>query len=242
MINCECGRLALLESRANRSLAGKHYWTANGQASFRDFTTTPERRARRIKSAHGGGSRNEGNLGGAIIEARAVEKCFVQPGGGKIEVIAATDLAIYPGTVVALLGPSGSGKSTLLRMLSGLAPASAGEVLWHGKPLEGRIPNVAIVFQSFALFPWLTVLENVEAALEALGMNTTERHRRALRMLDTVGLDGFENAYPKELSGGMKQRVGFARALVVEPEVLFMDEPFSALDVLTAENLRGELL
>ena len=178
----------------------------------------------------------------AIIEARAVEKCFIQPEGGKIEVIAATDLAIYPETVVALLGPSGSGKSTLLRILSGLARPSAGEVLWHGKPLDGRIPNVAIVFQSFALFPWLTVLENVEAALEALGMHTTERHRRALRMLDTVGLDGFESAYPKELSGGMKQRVGFARALVVEPEVLFMDEPFSALDVLTAENLRGELL
>lgn len=178
----------------------------------------------------------------AIIEARGIEKTYIQPGGGKIEVIAATDLAIHPGAIVALLGPSGSGKSTLLRILSGLAPPSAGEVLWHGKPLNGQIPNVAIVFQSFALFPWLTVLENVEAPLEAQGMHTMERHRRALRMLDTVGLDGFENAYPKELSGGMKQRVGFARALVVEPEVLFMDEPFSALDVLTAENLRGELL
>src|SRR5579872_629177 len=185
MINCECGRLALLESRANRSLAGKHYWTANGQASFRDFTTTPERRARRIKSAHGGGSRNEGNLGGAIIEARAVEKSFIQPEGGKIEVIAATDLAIYPGTIVALLGPSGSGKSTLLRMLSGLARPSSGEVLWHGKPLDRQVPNVGIVFQSFALFPWLTVLENVEAPLEALGMRAAERRRRSLGMLDT---------------------------------------------------------
>lgn len=178
----------------------------------------------------------------SIIEARAVEKCFVQPEGGKIEVIAPTDLAIYPETIVALLGPSGSGKSTLLRILAGLAQPSAGQVLWHGKLLNGQIPNVAIVFQSFALFPWLTVLQNVEAPLEARGMGAIERHRRALRMLDTVGLDGFENAYPKELSGGMKQRVGFARALVVEPEVLFMDEPFSALDVLTAENLRGELL
>lgn len=178
----------------------------------------------------------------AIIEARVVEKWFAQPEGGKIEVIAPTNLAIYPGTIVALLGPSGSGKSTLLRMLAGLARPSAGEVLWHGKALGGQIPNVAIVFQSFALFPWLTVLENVEAPLEALGMQAIERHRRALGMLDTVGLDGFESAYPKELSGGMKQRVGFARALVVEPEVLFMDEPFSALDVLTAENLRGELL
>lgn len=178
----------------------------------------------------------------AIIEARGVKKIYAQPGGGTIEVIAATDLAIYPGTIITLLGPSGSGKSTLLRILSGLALPSAGEVLWHGKSLDGQIPSVAIVFQSFALFPWLTVLENVEAPLEALGMRATERHRRALRMLDTVGLDGFENAYPKELSGGMKQRVGFARALVVEPEVLFMDEPFSALDVLTAENLRGELM
>jgi NitT/TauT family transport system ATP-binding protein len=180
--------------------------------------------------------------GGPIIKARGIEKCFVQPEGGKIEVIASTDLAIYPETIVALLGPSGSGKSTLLRILAGLAPPSAGEVLWHGQALDGQIPNVAIVFQSFALFPWLTVLENVEAPLEARAMHVSERHRRALRMLDIVGLDGFESAYPKELSGGMKQRVGFARALVVEPEVLFMDEPFSALDVLTAENLRGELL
>src|SRR5438477_5957434 len=178
----------------------------------------------------------------AIIEAHDITKFCVQPGGGRIEVIAPTDLAIYPGTIVALLGPSGSGKSTLLRMLSGLARPSAGEVLWHGRPLDGQVPNVAIVFQSFALFPWLTVIQNVEAPLEAKGVPEVERRKRALRALDTVGLDGFETAYPKELSGGMKQRVGFARALVVEPEVLFMDEPFSSLDVLTAENLRGELL
>jgi len=118
----------------------------------------------------------------------------------------------------------------------------AGEVFWHGRPLDGYVPNVAIVFQSFALFPWLTVLENVEAPLRAAAIGAVERRKRALKMLDTVGLDGFETAYPKELSGGMKQRVGIARALVVEPEVLFMDEPFSSLDVLTAENLRGELL
>lgn len=178
----------------------------------------------------------------AIIEARAVEKCFVQPDGNRIEVIAPTDLSIYPNTIVALLGPSGSGKSTLLRMLSGLATPSSGHVLWHNQPVREEVPNIAIVFQSFALFPWLTVLENVEAPLEARGIGAAERRERALKMLDTVGLDGFETAYPKELSGGMKQRVGFARALVVEPEVLFMDEPFSALDVLTAENLRGELL
>ncbi len=178
----------------------------------------------------------------AIIQARAVEKYYPHPDGNRIEVIAPTDLEVCPGQIVGLLGPSGSGKSTLLRMLTGLSKPSSGHVLWHGKQMDGQIPNVAIVFQSFALFPWLTVLENVEAPLVARGVGAIERHKRALKMIDTVGLDGFETAYPKELSGGMKQRVGFARALVVEPEVLFMDEPFSALDVLTAENLRSELL
>jgi NitT/TauT family transport system ATP-binding protein len=181
-------------------------------------------------------------LAEAIIEARAVEKYYPQPDGNRIEVIAPTDLSVSPGKIVALLGPSGSGKSTLLRMLTGLSKPSSGHVLWHGKTMDGQIPNVSIVFQSFALFPWLTVLDNVEAPLIARSVGAIERHKRALKMIDTVGLDGFETAYPKELSGGMKQRVGFARALVVEPEVLFMDEPFSALDVLTAENLRSELL
>src|ERR1039457_5586748 len=183
-----------------------------------------------------------GNLSEAIIQACAVEKYYPQADGNRIEVIAPTDLSISPGKIVGLLGPSGSGKSTLLRMLTGLSKPSSGQVLWHHKPMDGHIPNVSIVFQSFALFPWLTVLENVEAPLIARGAGAIERHKRALKMIDTVGLDGFETAYPKELSGGMKQRVGFARALVVEPEVLFMDEPFSSLDVLTAENLRGELL
>jgi NitT/TauT family transport system ATP-binding protein len=177
-----------------------------------------------------------------IIEVRQIEKFYAQPDGSRVQVIAPTDLAIYPGQILALLGPSGCGKSTLLRMMTGLSPASAGSVLWHGQPVRGESPNVSIVFQSFALFPWLTVLENVEAPLEARGFPPIERHKRALRIIDAVGLDGFESAYPKELSGGMKQRVGVARALVVEPEVLFMDEPFSALDVLTAETLRGELL
>jgi NitT/TauT family transport system ATP-binding protein len=181
-------------------------------------------------------------LSDAIIQARAVEKYYPQPDGNRIEVIAPTDLDISAGKIVGLLGPSGSGKSTLLRMLTGLSKPSSGHVLWHGKEMDGQIPNVSIVFQSFALCPWLTVLENVEAPLVARGTGAIERHKRALKMIDTVGLDGFETAYPKELSGGMKQRVGFARALVVEPEVLFMDEPFSALDVLTAENLRSELL
>ena len=177
-----------------------------------------------------------------IITASQIQKCFVQPDGREIQVIAPIDLSIEPDSIVALLGPSGSGKSTLLRILTGLTPPSAGKVLWHGAPLSESSPNLAIVFQSFALFPWLTVLDNVEVPLLAQGMAHFERHHRALRSLDKVGLKGFESAYPKELSGGMKQRVGFARALAVEPEILFMDEPFSALDVLTAENLRGELM
>jgi NitT/TauT family transport system ATP-binding protein len=177
-----------------------------------------------------------------LIEARQVEKFYDQPSDNRIQVIAPLDLAVYPGEILTLLGPSGSGKSTLLRILTGLSSASSGQVLWHGSPVNGPCENVSIVFQSFALFPWLTVLENIEAPLKARGVSPGSRFARSLRMADAVGLDGFETAYPKELSGGMKQRVGFARALVVEPEVLFMDEPFSALDVLTAENLRSELL
>src|SRR5579862_6571286 len=177
-----------------------------------------------------------------IICAQQVEKYYAQPSENRIQVIAPTDLSIVPGEIMALLGPSGSGKSTLLRMLAGLSKPSAGDVLWHGKPISTVRIHVSIVFQSFALFPWLTVLENVEAPLKAIGVEPEARKERSLKILDTVGLDGFQAAYPKELSGGMRQRVGFARALVVEPEVLFMDEPFSALDVLTAENLRSELL
>jgi NitT/TauT family transport system ATP-binding protein len=170
----------------------------------------------------------------AIIRAEQIEKYYAQPSENRIQVISATDLSVVPGEILALLGPSGSGKSTMLRMLTGLSTPSAGRVYWHEKPISEAEINVSIVFQSFALFPWLTVLENVEAPLQARGVPPAERRERSLRMLDTVGLDGFEAAYPKELSGGMRQRVGFARAL--------MDEPFSALDVLTAENLRSELL
>ena len=180
--------------------------------------------------------------GEPIIRAEKIEKYYAQPSQNRIQVISPTDLSIVPGEILALLGPSGSGKSTMLRMLSGLSTPTAGQVYWHQTPIASAETNVSIVFQSFALFPWLTVLENVEAPLQARGIDPEERRARSLKMLDTVGLDGFEAAYPKELSGGMKQRVGFARALVVEPEVLFMDEPFSALDVLTAENLRSELL
>src|SRR6516162_4673790 len=177
-----------------------------------------------------------GSLDEPIIEAQQIEKFYGQPGETRIQVVAPTDLAVYSGEILALLGPSGSGKSTLLRMLAGLSRPSSGRVLHHGQPVEGACPDVSIVFQSFALFPWLTVLDNVQAPLKARGVPMHERMKRSLRILDSVGLDGFEAAFPKELSGGMKQRVGFARALVVEPEVLFMDEPFSALDVLTADN------
>jgi NitT/TauT family transport system ATP-binding protein len=151
-------------------------------------------------------------------------------------------MEVRAGEIVALLGKSGSGKSTLLRCIAGLMAPSSGAVTYRGRPVAGPNPGTAMVFQTFALLPWLTVLQNVELGLEAQGVAPVERRRRAERAIDLIGLDGFESAYPKELSGGMRQRVGFARALVVEPEVLLMDEPFSALDVLTAENLRGELM
>jgi len=151
-------------------------------------------------------------------------------------------LSLVEGEFVALLGPSGCGKSTLLRLITGLQRPTAGRVLYRGRELTGVNPRSTIVFQSLALFPWLTVEENVEVALKARGMSAQLRPTRALDLLDRVGLDGFENAYPRELSGGMRQKVGVARAMAVEPELLCMDEPFSALDVLSAEALRGELL
>ncbi|MEV4894375.1 nitrate/sulfonate/bicarbonate ABC transporter ATP-binding protein [Nonomuraea sp. NPDC055795] len=161
---------------------------------------------------------------------------------GELPVLAGIDLSVHEGEIVALLGKSGSGKSTLLRCLAGLIPPSSGTITYRGAPLKGANPGTAMVFQTFALLPWLSVQQNVEVGLEARGVGAAARREAALTAIDLIGLDGFENAYPKELSGGMRQRVGFARALVVEPDVLLMDEPFSALDVLTAENLRGELL
>ena len=177
-----------------------------------------------------------------LIAVNAVSKRFPLPDGkGEFTVLDSVSLAIRSGEVVALLGRSGSGKSTLLRIMAGLIRPSQGSVFCNGEPLRGAQPNLAMVFQSFALLPWLTVQENVELGLVARHVDRAERRERALKAIDIVGLDGFECAYPKEISGGMKQRVGFARAFVLEPEVLFMDEPFSALDVLTAENLRGEI-
>ena len=185
--------------------------------------------------------------GELLLEARGIIKIYEaegkHPRGVRPPVVLEeVNVQIAPGEFVALLGPSGSGKSTLLRILAGLLRPTEGQVFFKGAPQYGPNPHLAIVFQSFALFPWLTVLQNVELGLEAQELTRTQRLKKALAAIDTIGLDGFEDAYPKELSGGMRQRVGFARALVVEPELLFMDEPFSALDVLTAANLRKELM
>lgn len=176
-----------------------------------------------------------------ILTAEAVAKTFPLPAGGEQTVLEKVTLELAPGEVVALLGRSGSGKSTLLRILAGLIQPSHGRVLVKGKPLAGPNPGVAMVFQSFALLPWLTVQENAELGLYARGVDKKTCEQEALLALSMVGLEGFEGAYPRELSGGMRQRVGFARAFVMKPDVLMMDEPFSALDVLTAENLRGEI-
>jgi NitT/TauT family transport system ATP-binding protein len=179
-----------------------------------------------------------------LLEARQVTQRFPLPdGGGEYTVLQAVDLALRDGEIVALLGKSGSGKSTLLRILAGLIPPSEGEVRYRERPVEGGpCASVAMVFQTFALLPWLDVRGNVELGLKGRGVPRDARRQKAVRMIELIGLDGFESAYPRELSGGMRQRVGVARALAVEPDVLLMDEPFSALDVLTAESLRGELM
>jgi NitT/TauT family transport system ATP-binding protein len=177
-----------------------------------------------------------------LISVRDLTKTFATREGGELPVLEGISLDVQPGEIVVLLGKSGSGKSTLLRCIAGLVHPSSGTVSYRGKPLQGVNPGVSLVFQTFALLPWLTVQQNVELGLEAQGIEAEDRAEQALRAIDLIGLDGFESAFPKELSGGMRQRVGFARALVVEPDVLLMDEPFSALDVLTAENLRTELL
>ena len=178
----------------------------------------------------------------AIIEVDHVSKSFPGVGDAVLHVLDDVSLTLREGEVVALLGRSGSGKSTLLRTVAGLIAPTSGAVRFRGSLLNGANPGVAMVFQSFALMPWLTVQANVELGLQARGVSESERRARALQAIDMIGLDGFESAYPKELSGGMRQRVGFARALVLQPDALLMDEPFSALDVLTAENLRNELV
>ncbi|MEN2994028.1 MAG: nitrate/sulfonate/bicarbonate ABC transporter ATP-binding protein [Thermodesulfovibrio sp.] len=177
-----------------------------------------------------------------IIETVGIKKSFTVGRGREITVLEDINLKIYSGEFVSILGQSGAGKSTLLRIIAGLVEPTEGQVLYKGVPLKQANAKIAVVFQSFALFPWFTVLENVKVGLIGKGLTEEEMNEKAIKAIDLVGLDGFEDAYPRELSGGMRQRVGIARALVVEPEILLMDEPFSALDVLTADNLRGDII
>ena len=178
----------------------------------------------------------------ALLDIHGLRQTFPRADGGELLVLDGIELKLVAGQIVGLLGRTGSGKSTLLRSIAGLMPAASGSITYLGQPVLGPAPGIAMVFQSFALFPWLTVLENVQIGLEALGLPDVEIRKRALAAIDLIGLDGYESAYPRELSGGMRQRVGFARALVVHPNILLMDEPFSALDVLTAETLRTDFL
>jgi NitT/TauT family transport system ATP-binding protein len=177
-----------------------------------------------------------------LLEVTHVRRAFPRSAGEELLVLDDVNLTLKQGEIVGLLGRSGSGKSTLLRLIAGLSQPQGGSLTYMGAPIEGPAQGVAMVFQGFALFPWLTVLENVQLGLEALGLPQKEIRARALAAIDLIGLDGYESAYPRELSGGMRQRVGFARAVVVHPNILLMDEPFSALDVLTAENLRTDLV
>lgn len=177
-----------------------------------------------------------------IIEIIDVQKSFKKGDRQELLVLDHINLKMYEGEIIAILGKSGSGKSTLLRIIAGLIEPTSGNVFYRGKPVLSPVRGISMVFQTFALLPWLTVLQNVELGLEAIGIGSNERRERSLKAIDMIGLDGFESALPKELSGGMRQRVGFARALVVNPDILLMDEPFSALDVLTAENLKSDLI
>src|SRR5438309_1252190 len=182
------------------------------------------------------------SLNGPLVTIDHLRHLYDKGGAEDVVVLDDVDIKLCDNEIVALLGRSGCGKSTLLRIIAGLMPPTSGRVTIAGVPVDGPAGDVAMVFQSFALFPWLTVLENVEIGLEAQGLAPAVRRKRALAAIDLIGLDGYESAFPKELSGGMRQRVGLARALVVHPKVLLMDEPFSALDVLTAETLRTDLL
>jgi NitT/TauT family transport system ATP-binding protein len=183
------------------------------------------------------------NISAPLLQVSEVSKAFPRPDGeGELVVLKGVNLEVGSGEIVGILGRSGSGKSTLLRLIAGLSEPSGGALTYLGQPIHGPAFGIAMVFQSFAIFPWLTVYENVALGLEALRLPGAEIRRRSLAAIDLIGLDGFESAYPRELSGGMRQRVGFARALVVHPNILLMDEAFSALDVLTAETLRTDFL
>ncbi len=191
-----------------------------------------------ITHEHTSAEVDESAFPASFLELREITKSFPN----NVQILGPVDLVVDKGEFVVIIGPSGAGKSTLLRIITGLARPTSGEVLYKGRQVRDVNHEAALVFQSFALFPWLTVMENVALGLEAQGLSKLDRTRTAGRYIDLVGLDGYERAYPKELSGGMKQRVGLARALTVEPELLCMDEPFSALDALTASNLREQVL
>ncbi len=177
-----------------------------------------------------------------LLEVSHCRQAYPKEANNELIVLDDVNVRLFDGEIVGLLGRSGSGKSTLLRIIAGLLRPTSGDVTWQGKPVRGPVRGVAMVFQSFALFPWLSVQENVEIGLEAMGVSRSVRETRAEEAIDLIGLGGYESAYPKELSGGMRQRVGLARALVTHPDLLLMDEPFSALDVLTAETLRTDLI
>jgi len=177
-----------------------------------------------------------------ISEIQNADMAFTLPGSRELKVLEGINLQIREGEVVCLLGPSGSGKSTLMRILAGLLTPTRGDVLYGDRPINGFNPAVSVVFQSFSLFPWLTVQDNIGEGLKGRGLTHDQRRKKVRAIIDLIGLEGFEDRYPRELSGGMKQRVSIARALVVEPEILCLDEPFSQLDALTAESLRGELI
>lgn len=176
-----------------------------------------------------------------ILDVKNVSKEF-NFRGRKVPILKDVSFSVHENEFLSIVGPSGCGKSTLLRIIMGLVPPDKGEVIYKGEKVQSVNPHMSMVFQSFALLPWLNVLENVELGLEAQGIPKKQRQDKALKIIQEVGLEGFEDAYPKELSGGMKQRVGLARALVTDPEILLMDEPFSSLDPLTAEGLREEIL
>ncbi len=177
-----------------------------------------------------------------LFETREIFKDFDEPHGEVLHVLENVSFQMYPNEVVAIIGPSGCGKSTLLRIIAGLIPATRGEVIFHGKKIVGLMPGISMIFQNFALYPWKTVQENIEMALKAVHASTADMESKTKEAISIIGLDGFQESYPREISGGMKQRVGIARALVRCPEMLFMDEPFSNLDAFTSEALRGQLM
>lgn len=219
----------------------KLHKTVTGNSEV-DTITTANTRERNHRPVNPNFADLDANNTHTVIEASHISQSFTSEKGNETTVLNDISFDLHEGEIVAILGRSGAGKSTFLRILAGLIPPTTGQVSYRGKELSGPNPGVALVFQTFALMPWLSVKDNVELGLEARGIPRAQREKMALEAIDAIGLDGFESAYPKELSGGMKQRIGIARALVLRPDALFMDEPFSALDVLTAENLRQEVL